>query len=418
MQTSPPAGPPRGPSATPPSAPGGLDSTPLTIDIPPSRRELSHHDIIFTGSGSEYFRIWIVNLVLMLLTLGLYYPWAKVRKLRYFYGNTIVAGYPLAYHADARQSFRGFLLVAVLMAVYSLAGQTSPLASGVAGLILAAIWPALFRASLQFRMANTSWRGLRMGFHGSLKDAYLVFLTPMALVIGTGALMAVVMPFLGQALGHLASLLIGLAMLLMLALIGPYTWWRLKRYQHSHYTLGQLQTQFKASFGDVSRVFLQTSLLGLAALALLGGMLAAMLWRSGLSLRSPGTPEVWAALLGQASVLLIGFGLLTQLLVGAFYTSRMHNLVWGRTGNRQMRFKGHLHVGAVARVSATNIVLLGLTLGLYWPFALVAMTRLKLHAIEVISRLSPEQLMARARPAQTDAAGDFAADLIGVDVGL
>ena len=33
--------------------------------------------ISFTGSGSEYFRIWIVNLLLTFVTLGLYYPWAK-----------------------------------------------------------------------------------------------------------------------------------------------------------------------------------------------------------------------------------------------------------------------------------------------------------------------------------------------------
>ncbi len=35
--------------------------------------------IRFTASGSEYFRIWIVNLLLTVLTLSLYYPWAKVR---------------------------------------------------------------------------------------------------------------------------------------------------------------------------------------------------------------------------------------------------------------------------------------------------------------------------------------------------
>jgi len=40
--------------------------------------------IEFTGSGSEYFRIWIVNLLLMFVTLGSYYPWAKVRRLRDF----------------------------------------------------------------------------------------------------------------------------------------------------------------------------------------------------------------------------------------------------------------------------------------------------------------------------------------------
>jgi len=42
----------------------------------------------FHGSGSEYFRIWLVNSILSLLTLGVYSAWAKVRRKRYFYGNT------------------------------------------------------------------------------------------------------------------------------------------------------------------------------------------------------------------------------------------------------------------------------------------------------------------------------------------
>src|SRR5436305_11873488 len=39
----------------------------------------------FTGSGSEYFRIWIVNALLSIITLGIYSAWAKVRTLQYFY---------------------------------------------------------------------------------------------------------------------------------------------------------------------------------------------------------------------------------------------------------------------------------------------------------------------------------------------
>ena len=42
----------------------------------------------FKGTASEYFGIWIVNILLTIITLGLYAPWAKVRRLRYFYGNT------------------------------------------------------------------------------------------------------------------------------------------------------------------------------------------------------------------------------------------------------------------------------------------------------------------------------------------
>ena len=39
----------------------------------------------FTGNAGEYFKIWIVNIALTVVTLGVYSAWAKVRKLRYFY---------------------------------------------------------------------------------------------------------------------------------------------------------------------------------------------------------------------------------------------------------------------------------------------------------------------------------------------
>ncbi|MGM2922021.1 DUF898 family protein, partial [Bacillus cereus group sp. BC58] len=36
----------------------------------------------------EYFGIWMVNLMLIIVTLTLYSPWAKARRMRYFYGST------------------------------------------------------------------------------------------------------------------------------------------------------------------------------------------------------------------------------------------------------------------------------------------------------------------------------------------
>ena len=42
----------------------------------------------FTGTSAEYFRIWIVNVALTILTLGVYSAWAKVRTEQYFYGHT------------------------------------------------------------------------------------------------------------------------------------------------------------------------------------------------------------------------------------------------------------------------------------------------------------------------------------------
>ncbi|MEG1325563.1 MAG: DUF898 family protein, partial [Janthinobacterium sp.] len=47
--------------------------------------------ITFSATGSEYFRIWIVNLLLSIVTLGIYSAWAKVRRNRYFYSSTHLA---------------------------------------------------------------------------------------------------------------------------------------------------------------------------------------------------------------------------------------------------------------------------------------------------------------------------------------
>ncbi|MEO1140896.1 MAG: DUF898 family protein, partial [Pseudomonadota bacterium] len=61
----------------------------------------------FKGTASEYFGIWIVNLLLSIVTLGIYTAWAKVRRLRYFYGNTWLDGHNFEYHAKPIQILIG-----------------------------------------------------------------------------------------------------------------------------------------------------------------------------------------------------------------------------------------------------------------------------------------------------------------------
>ena len=51
-------------------------------------KPIVRHRPEFRGDPKEYFRIWIVNLALTILTLGIYSAWAKVRKQRYFYLST------------------------------------------------------------------------------------------------------------------------------------------------------------------------------------------------------------------------------------------------------------------------------------------------------------------------------------------
>ena len=164
------------------AAPGATEpylAPETTVHIPPATHQMA---IRFTGSGSEYFRIWIVNLLLMLVTLGSYFAWAKVRRLRYFMGNTLVDGQPLGFHGDPKKMFKGYMLVGVLFGLYSVAGEFSPVAGLIAFLAVAALWPALFKSSMQFRLANTSWRGLRFRFHGDLRGAYRAMLPLLSLI--------------------------------------------------------------------------------------------------------------------------------------------------------------------------------------------------------------------------------------------
>jgi uncharacterized membrane protein YjgN (DUF898 family) len=231
--------------------------------------------IRFTGSGSEYFRIWIVDLLLILVTLGLYLPFAKARRIRYFYANTLVDGQALSFHGDAWKMFRGFVLLVVLMAVYSGAGHFSPTAAFIAFLILCAVWPALWRASLQFRLANTSWRGLRMRFDGSLKAAYLAcapsYLPAIALV-GGGMLMA---PQEGEAMAAFSPAVgLYLAGALSMTLMAPWSLALFKRYQHNGYRIAVQHARVKLSVAKVYLLALKTIGVALLPSMLAGGIFA------------------------------------------------------------------------------------------------------------------------------------------------
>ena len=81
--------------------------------------------IVFTGKASEYFGIWIVNLLLSLLTLGIYSAWAKVRRKKYFYNNTLIENVGFDYHAKPLSILKGRIIAFVLFALY--ANVTSPL---------------------------------------------------------------------------------------------------------------------------------------------------------------------------------------------------------------------------------------------------------------------------------------------------
>src|SRR5437867_5664384 len=84
------------------------------------------YPVEFTASASEYFRIWIVNLGLTIVTLGIYSAWAKVRKRRYLYCHTLIGGEGFEYRAKPWPILKGRLIaLGFLIAVFA-AGNFVP----------------------------------------------------------------------------------------------------------------------------------------------------------------------------------------------------------------------------------------------------------------------------------------------------
>ena len=379
--------------------------------------EPHHLPIEFTGSGSEYFRIWIVNLLLMFVTFGIYYPWAKVRRLRYFHANTLVGGEPLGFHADPKKMLKGYFLVGVLFALYSAAGNFSALAGFLALVIVAAIWPALLKSSMQFRLANTSWRGLRFHFKGSVGGAYravVPLFVPGLLILA--AVAGIDNPD-KPPVWYFTTL--GIVALVTLAVF-PWLLWNLKQYQHNHYALASLQTTFKAPLASFYKLFLKAFGVMLLPIGLVVAFAAVAVFLGKANLSSGVSPKT---ILNPAVLIVLvmaSFAAVATTLVIArpYLTSRLQNLVWTRTGNASLRFVSDLRFKSLLWLTVKNWFFVVLTFGLYLPFAAVAVARMRLEAITVKTRSDPDTLVSQMRSVEGEAAGDAAGDLFGLDIGF
>ncbi|NVK54314.1 MAG: DUF898 domain-containing protein [Alteromonadaceae bacterium] len=133
-------------------------------------------NVIFSGNTSEFFSIWIVNLLLSIVTLGIYSAWAKVRTNRYFYGHTSVDGHRFSYLADPLQILKGRIIAVGLFALYMLTSTFSPFAGLLMAVALMFLSPWLVCKSLNFNLRMTGYRNVRFAFNGNYWNALLVFL--------------------------------------------------------------------------------------------------------------------------------------------------------------------------------------------------------------------------------------------------
>ncbi len=130
----------------------------------------------FHGSWTDFAKIALPNVLLTLVTLGIYRFWATTRERQYLWSKTHFIDEPLEWTGRGIELFWGFVMVFFLvglpLVVLQLAaqgmifqGQTVIVAVIVVAMIFLTLYltgVAYFR-TLRYRLSRTYWRGIRGG---------------------------------------------------------------------------------------------------------------------------------------------------------------------------------------------------------------------------------------------------------------
>lgn len=405
---------------------------------------IGHHPINFTGDGGEYFRVWIVNVLLSIVTLGIYTPWARRRTVKYFYSHTEVADGPLEFTAKTRSMVVGFLLLAVIYAAINVASETGhDVVVGLAMLGGVALAPWLWGKAMRFRLGNTRWRGLRLQFSASWAEVYRAS-WPVFALVGLWMVLGFLLALLAPEVADLAGVATGAAegepkvptpeitapmgILLFLGLATSFVLMTRLDYNYKvllvrRTLIGDQAGRWHPGFGAFLRialaslgVFLLSAVLVTLAMMLLGALFGGVQVLMGGTGGSRTAMVIKAILIGTV-IGLAGFFLSISPAL-AYREARMFQLLWNGVGvSRIARFRTSLGTSAFVWLRIKNVLLTVITLGFYRPFARVNEYRMKAESTMLYLKGGVEPLVSQlTRQQEQGGFGDAVADALGLDL--
>ena len=347
--------------------------------------------IEFSASGGEYFRIWIVNILLSIITLGIYSAWAKVRNKQYFYGSSRLDGASFEYTANPVKILKGRLLVVGVLAVHQALTTFAPVAGASMAIGFLFLIPWVVVQALSFNARYSSHRGLRFGFDGRYQEAFRFYLLWTVFAVFSG----------------------GLAY--------PYAVYLRKRFILGRSRFGATGFHFGAPAGYFYVVYLIALIASfgiLLGLFIIGSGVAAV---SGVFLNTesgfdPNDPTTMR-LLVFAAVAWYLFFLALVLAVSSAVQTTLTNHVWQHARLGKVRFDMQMNPMRVLWIQFSNIALIILSAGLFIPWAKVRITRYRLSCFKLVTSESLDSLVAGDRERIT-ATGDEFGEAFDLDLGL
>ncbi|MBN1377682.1 MAG: DUF898 domain-containing protein [Gammaproteobacteria bacterium] len=376
--------------------------------------DLKKYPFEFNGDGWEFFKIWIVNICLSIVTLGIYSAWAKVRTNRYFHNNTSVAGSSFEYLANPIAILKGRLIVFAAFVLYSIVTKVSPVLAGVLFLIYAILVPWAITKSLSFRAYNTAYRNVRFHFKQNFSSAYLIYLGLPAIffvvVFALTGLMSIV---------NLLAIPVVIIFIIGFPLAIPAFQWFIKRFFVENSSYGRTAFRFKMSLDSFIGIFLKAILFTI--LIAIGVVIVMVVLTKvlGVDLQDMQNIEEGGASV-PFNIVSALLGMAIYLFPYAYVQTKTANLLFGTTTLGEFsdfRFHCYQDVFEVMVLYITNTLAIVFTLGLFIPWAKVRMAKYKASRLCFMAEQSIDNFAAREQE-RVSALGEEFGDFADFDIGL
>lgn len=344
----------------------------------------------FTGKAGEYFRIWLVNTLLTIMTLGIYAAWAKVRKREYLFAHTVVNDQSLHYLASPVALLKGNLIVAGLVIVYGVISTYFPVYSTAGLFVLYLFLPALIVKSIRFNLRYTDYCNIRFQFHGSIAEGYIVYL---------------LWPLLA---------------LVTLGIFAPHMFFRQKQFFFENLGYGSSRVVFTGSNGRFFKVYYIAAFMYVVIFMLMFWLLVSLFMRDVQSAKAFAAsqdlsllPDLFRNLVYVFSVVVF----LLPILIGQYIYARIFNYCWSQCEIKSTRFTTQLKARRLAWIRITNILAIIFSLGLAFPWTRIRRIRYVSEQVTVLSEHGLERFQG-ADTKEQSAVSESAADFFDFEFGL